>query len=365
MTRSDLMPFESALVRKRIVVTGHTGFTGSWCCLWLTSIGAEVYGCALAPDSSPSLFEEVQLEKRMASEIIDIRQYDRLARFVSMVRPEMVLHLAAQPLVRRGFREPRLTFETNALGTMHVLEAARHVDSVTAVVCVTTDKVYRNDGSGRAYREDDPLGASDPYGASKAAAEMVVASYSSAFGKKADGPGIAIATARGGNIIGGGDWAEDRLVPDYVRAIVSNSRLELRNPEAIRPWQHVLALVQGYLMLLAGLLRTPDVFARPWNFGPLDDPSFSVRDVLDLLAEQWTKPDIDFVASPIPEARTLALDSSLARTRIGWIPPWDTKRAIAETAAWYREFYRERSCARALSLNQIEAWRSELRSVNA
>jgi CDP-glucose 4,6-dehydratase len=261
--------------------------------------------------------------------------------------------------VCRSYHDPVSTFAVNALGTAHVLEAARGVPSVKGVVCITTDKVYQNNEGALPFCETDPLGGKDPYSASKAAAEMVIGSYMASYGKT-DGTGLAIATARGGNIIGGGDWSEDRLIPDFVRALINHEKLTLRYPDAIRPWQHVLALVQGYLMLLAGLIERPADCVQAWNFGPLEARNYSVREVLNILSESWQAPQIDYMDHPLPEAHTLTLDSSRARNLLGWIPAWDTKRMITETIGWYRGYYAQPELVRDLTINQLKMWRSAL-----
>lgn len=355
----NALAFETALHGRRVFVTGHTGFTGSWACLWLRQLGAEVAGYALAPDTDPALFRVAQLEDEVQGTIADIRDFDALRAAMRGFAPELVLHLAAQPLVRRSYREPLLTFEVNAQGTAHVLEAARQAGSVRGVVCVTTDKVYANREWPWPYRENDPLGGKDPYSASKAAAEMVIQSYAASYSfEKGQGP--AIATARGGNIVGGGDWSEDRLVPDFVRAVLEGESLSLRYPQATRPWQHVLALVQGYLMLLAGLAGPdPARVARAWNLGPQDPRQYTVREVLDLMGGEWRPPSVEYMNEPLPEAGALALDSSIARNLLGWRPPWDTGRVVREAAGWYRDFH-SGGDARALCLAQINAWRKDL-----
>ena len=349
--------FERALAGARILVTGHTGFTGSWVTLWLSAIGARVVGYALAPDTEPSHYTSLRISDEVDSIIGDIRDYKTLKEAFVRTHPSCVLHLAAQPLVRRSYLEPLITFDTNVMGTANVLQAAREAGSVKAVVCVTTDKVYRNREWPWAYRENDELGGKDPYSASKAAAEMVVASYASSFART-DGSGMAIATARGGNIIGGGDWSEDRLIPDFVRALVSGKTLALRYPAATRPWQHVLALTQGYLMLLAGLLENPERHGRAWNFGPQDTRRYPVRAIVELLAKYWDRPAIEMGNATLPEAHALAVDSSLARNVLGWNPAWDTERSIAETARWYRSYYENPAATRALSEALLEQWRA-------
>jgi len=352
--------FEGPLKGRKVFVTGHTGFTGGWACLWLRAIGAEVAGFALAPETQPNLFTEAGIAEEVTSTFGDICDYEALHEAMQRFEPDLVLHLAAQPLVRRSYREPVSTFQVNAQGTAHVLEAARSIGGVRGVVCVTTDKVYRNNEWPWPYRENDPLGGKDPYSASKAAAEMIIQSYAASY-PFADGKGPAIATARGGNIVGGGDWSEDRLIPDFVRSVVSGASLTLRYPDATRPWQHVLALVHGYLQLMSRLLG-PDAadFARAWNLGPQDPKQYSVREVLESISGEWRRPELNFMENPLPEAGALALDSSLARNLLGWKPAWDTDRVIRETAAWYRRYYEAPGNAKAITLAQIAAWREDL-----
>lgn len=359
MNEIEKLDFETALSGKRILVTGHTGFTGSWACLWLRQLGAEVKGFSLPPDTSPSLYVEAGVSGDVDGVEGDICDLGAVQECFARFQPELVLHLAAQPLVRRSYREPVWTFATNAVGTAHVLEAARSTSSCRSVVCVTTDKVYKNNEWAWPYRENDALGGKDPYSASKAAAEMVIDSYRYSFGSDPVHP-LGIATARGGNIIGGGDWSEDRLIPDFVRAVNGGGTLSLRYPDATRPWQHVLALVQGYLMLLAGLEKDRQVYSRSWNLGPHDTRQFSVREVLEILAKDWQRPQLDYQQNPLPEAVALALDSSLARNILGWQPPWDTDRVIKETAAWYRAFHGGEAGAREICLQQLATWRREL-----
>lgn len=359
MQHTELLAFEAALRGKRVFLTGHTGFTGSWASAWLVDIGAEVCGFSLAPETSPSLWEELALDGRMRSIIGDICDRDTLNASMKAFSPEVVLHLAAQPLVRRSYREPFETFNANVMGTLNVLEAARHVVGLQAVVCVTTDKVYENKEWKWPYRENDSLGGKDPYSASKSAAEMVIQSYQYAF-QTTDGRPLPIATARGGNIIGGGDWSEDRLVPDFVRAVTGGSALVLRYPEATRPWQHVLALVQGYLMLAAGLIESPTSASHSWNLGPADGRALTVRTVLESLSATWTRPNLEYLDNPAKEAQLLALDSTLARDVLGWKPAWDVEATIERTAAWYRDFYAGDKGASAITAEQIADWRQKL-----
>jgi len=358
---TKLLTFETALVGKRILVTGHTGFTGSWACLWLNTLsGTELAGFSLPPDTSPSLFEALQIENDVTTTFGDICEYERLHDAIDDFQPELILHLAAQPLVRRSYRQTLTTFTTNALGTAHVLEAARRVKSVRGVLCITTDKVYKNNEWPWPYRENDELGGKDPYSASKAAAEIIIQSYMTSFPWPDQGP--AIATARGGNIVGGGDWSEDRLIPDFVRAVTNHSTLTLRYPGATRPWQHVLGLVQGYLMLMAGLVSPdPEPYSKAWNFGPAGSRHYTVKEVLELMCDIWKRPELQLLDNPLPEAGNLGLDSTLARNSLGWKPVWDTETVIAETAGWYREYYKNPVSARQLSMEQLTRWREGIR----
>ena len=351
--------FEGLIAGRRVFVTGHTGFTGSWAALWLDALGADVTGYALAPNTDPSLYARIEPALKIRSILGDIRDGPALTRAMQEFRPDFVLHLAAQPLVRQSYADPVSTFDTNVMGTLHVLEAIRHTPSVKGAVCVTTDKVYRNHEWEWPYRENDPLGGKDPYSASKSAAEMAIASYLGSF-RAADGGLLPVAAARGGNIIGGGDWSADRLVPDFVRAVVDGKTLTLRYPDATRPWQHVLALVQGYLMLMVAIAEDRDRFARAWNLGPHDPRSHSVRDVLQWLGASWKAPALELMDNPLPESQALALDSSLARNLLGWSPAWDTRRVVDETGRWYRSYYEDPSNALRITRDQLSAWRSAM-----
>ena len=356
-----ILPFETALAGRKVFVTGHSGFTGSWLCAWFQQAGVELFGYSLAPTEQQPLFRLLALKDGMEEVYADIMEFEALSQAMTRFQPEIVIHLAAQPLVRRSYREPLATFAVNALGTANVLEAARSTPSVRGVVCITTDKVYENREWAWAYRENDPLGGKDPYSASKAAAEMVIKGYAHSF--FGDG-GPSIAIARGGNIIGGGDWSEDRLIPDFVRAVTSGEALTLRFPEATRPWQHVLALVQGYGQLAAGLL-SDDVrrYAKAWNLGPSDPTQYSVRHVLEILAANWERPDLRYLDEPLPEAGALSLDSRLAFNELGWHPAWSVEEMVRRTALWYREYHArvghhpEEGSMRDFTLAQIDDWR--------
>jgi CDP-glucose 4,6-dehydratase len=345
-----------ALKGKRIFVTGHTGFTGSWVSIWLTRLGAEVFGYSLAPETTPSLFESAALADLVAGRIADVRDYDSILESMLAFKPDLVLHLAAQPLVRRSYRIPRETFDVNTQGTANVLEAARQVGGVRGVLCITTDKVYKNNETGVPFKEGDELGGQDPYSASKSAAEIVISSFRESFSWQ-DGSNPLIAVARGGNIIGGGDWSEDRLIPDYVRAYETGASIELRYPQATRPWQHVLALAEGYLTILAGLVSADaEKFSQAFNLGPLTEESVSVSNVLTQLGKVMPGVEIVEHVSSLHEAGLLALDSTLASRTFGWNPKWQTSKVIQMTGDWYRAFITKEKSAYQLCEEQIDSW---------
>ena len=347
----------NSLKGKRVFVTGHTGFTGSWACIWLNQLGCEVFGYSLEPETTPNLFAEAEVAKLVNGKIADIRNYENLREAIVKFQPDLVLHLAAQPLVRKSYRIPRETFEVNAQGTANVLEAIRGVDSIKGVLCITTDKVYKNFETDRQYVETDELEGQDPYSASKAAAELIIASYRSSFGTAGTAFPV-IAVARGGNIVGGGDWSEDRLIPDFVRAYDSNKELQIRFPSSTRPWQHVLSLVDGYLTILAGMLAPEATkFDRAFNLGPIEAESYSVASVLELMSKHLSGVAIKEDKSELHEAGKLGLNSDLAVKTFGWNPSWNTTEVIEKTASWYKAFLAQDKPALQLCLDQIELWK--------
>jgi CDP-glucose 4,6-dehydratase len=320
---------------KRVLVTGHTGFKGAWLALWLQRLGARVTGVALAPDAQPNLFESARIDTLCDSRFCDIRAAAALASIVRSVQPEVVLHLAAQALVRASYRSPLDTYATNVMGTANLLDALRLVEGVRAVVVVTTDKVYRNHEHAYPYREDDALGGHDPYSASKAAAEIVSASYRDAFLAARD---VALATARAGNVIGGGDWSQDRLIPDAVRAWEAGQTLTIRRPNSIRPWQHVLEPLSGYLCL-AKRLYAGTAAAAAYNFGPYPHAAATVGDVVAIARESYGRGAWAVQDDGGPhEAGWLALEVALARSDLGVGPRWALAEGVARTMAWYRHF---------------------------
>jgi CDP-glucose 4,6-dehydratase len=322
---------------RRVLVTGHTGFKGSWLALWLQQLGANVCGLALPAQGTPN--HHALLNLPLPEALVDLRDAAAVRAALQRFAPEVVFHLAAQPLVRRGYREPAQTFDTNVMGLVHLLEAVRATPSVRVVVNATTDKCYRNDERGAAFREGDALGGADPYSASKACAELVSACWRKAFLGQDDGRGhaVALATARAGNVIGGGDWNDDRLVPDLVRAATSGRPLRVRQPLAVRPWQHVLEPLAGYLRLGQRLLEEPLAATEAFNFGPAADGHLPVRELIDAFVDAWPRVRVELDDAPQPaEAVCLRLDCAKAAERLQWRPVWDIGTSVQRSAGWYR-----------------------------
>jgi CDP-glucose 4,6-dehydratase len=342
---------------KRVLVTGHTGFKGSWLVQWLHSMGAQVTGLAQEPDTQPNLFTLAQLDQSVAHHVVDIRQAASTAQAVKHADPEIVLHLAAQPLVRASYLDPLATFSANVMGTAHVLDALRHCPDVRSIVVVTTDKVYENREWNNPYRENDPLGGYDPYSASKAAAEVVTSSYRRSF--FAD-KGVAVVTARAGNVIGGGDWCADRIIPDAVRAWQVGSALSVRRPQSVRPWQHVIEPLCGYLLLAEHAWHhagQQDQLDTAWNFGPNTHESATVREVIQLAQAAYGKGEVqwgDGHEGP-HEAGLLMLDASLARAKLGLHSVFNLSQAVTMSLRWYRDL-QGGAQARALCERDIAAY---------
>ena len=324
---------------KRVFLTGHTGFKGSWLSLWLQSLGANVKGFALDPPTQPNLFSVAQVYEGMNSEIGDIRDLERLRKSMTQFDPEVLIHMAAQPLVRISYKDPVETYHVNVLGTVHVLEVARQCENLKVIVNVTSDKCYENKEWVWGYREEDPMGGFDPYSSSKGCAELVTSAYRRSFLADA---GVGVASARAGNVIGGGDWAEDRLVPDILIAFEKGEPAVIRNPNAIRPWQHVLEPLCGYLVLAERLWHEPEKFSEGWNFGPCDEDVVSVREIVTRMAELWGEGASwrgDEHTHP-HEATYLKLDASKARARLGWRPVWRLEETLERTVSWHRAWLR-------------------------
>jgi CDP-glucose 4,6-dehydratase len=345
---------------KRVFVTGHTGFKGSWLCLWLQSLGAEVTGYALAPPTDPSLFETARVAAGMRSIIGDVRDGDGLAKATQTARPEVVIHMAAQPLVRYSYDQPVETYATNVMGVVNLLEAVRKCPGVRAVVNVTTDKCYENREWDWGYRENEAMGGYDPYSSSKGCAELVTAAYRNSFfnpARRAE-HGVALASARAGNVIGGGDWALDRLIPDVMRAIESGQRVSIRSPHAIRPWQHVMEPLNGYLTLAEKLYAEDGAsFAEAWNFGPADEDARPVQWIVERLTEAWGEGAAwQLDRDPQPhEAHYLKLDCSKAKARLGWQARWSLVQALDRIVEWHKAA-QQGADARQLTLQQIAAY---------
>ena len=325
---------------RKVFVTGHTGFKGSWLCLWLHQLGAKVTGYSLDPPTEPNLYDLCGIGNLVRSVVADVRDSDLLKKRMAEAAPEIVIHMAAQPLVRDSYEMPVDTYAVNVMGTVNVLEAVRSSGSVKAVVIVTTDKCYENREWAWGYRENEPLGGTDPYSSSKACSEIVTAAYRRSFfgsGKFSE-HGAAIASARAGNVVGGGDWARDRLVPDCMRALLKGEEIRIRNPHAVRPWQHVLEPLSGYLMLAERLCKEGARFSEAWNFGPREEDAKPVEWLVKRICEEWgggARYAIDVGDHP-HEAHFLKLDSTKARMELGWLPRWDLETVIGKTMEWAR-----------------------------
>lgn len=340
---------------KRVFITGHTGFKGSWLSLWLQQMGAEVKGFSLTPPTSPSLFVEAKVTQQMQSEIGDIRDFSKLSESIRTFNPDILLHLAAQPLVRLSYKEPIETYSTNVMGTVNVLEASRYASHLKAIVVITTDKCYENREWEWGYRENEPMGGHDPYSNSKGCAELVVSAYQRSFFHTPDT--AAVASARAGNVIGGGDWAEDRLIPDILRAFEKQQSVIIRNPLSTRPWQHVLEPLSGYLVLAQRLWQDGKAFAEGWNFGPKDDDCQPVQWILDKMVHFWGDGayyQIDKSEQP-HEANFLKLDCSKAAMRLKWHPKWRLEQTLEQIVHWHRAWL-EGADMQAKCLQEIEKY---------
>lgn len=343
--------------KKKVFVTGHTGFKGSWLSLWLSSLGARVTGYALAPPTNPSMFELCKVDKLVRSVSGDVRDADKLMQVMQEVQPEIVIHMAAQPLVRESYINPVDTYAINVMGTVNVLETVRHCQSVKAVINVTTDKCYENKEWIWGYRENEPLGGYDPYSNSKACSELVTASYRNSFFHPSEysNHGVAMATARAGNVIGGGDWATDRLIPDCIEALLNNKKIRIRNPYSIRPWQHVLEPLGGYLLLAEKLYAEGVSFAESWNFGPDDSDAQPVEWIVQKVCERWggsAAYEVDAGVHP-HEANYLKLDCSKAKSHLNWSPRWNLEYTLDNIVDWVRA-YQEKADMRTICLQQID-----------
>ncbi|MGP8321441.1 MAG: CDP-glucose 4,6-dehydratase [Methanosarcinaceae archaeon] len=334
---------QGAYKGKRILITGHTGFKGSWLSLWLKELGADVIGYALEPPTKPNLFEALSLDEKITHIIGDVRDEERLFSVFEKYQPEFVFHLAAQPLVRLSYKEPKLTYETNVMGTVNVLEAVRKTKKVRVCIIVTSDKCYENREWVYGYRETDPVGGYDPYSSSKGCAELVTAAYRMSFfnpddyGEKHN---VALSSVRAGNVIGGGDWGEDRIISDCIRSLSQNKAIVIRNPQATRPWQYVLEPLSGYLLLGALMYGDGVKYSSAWNFGPNDESIITVGELVKLVIKYWSSGSCVTDALNHPhEASLLKLDASKAKVMLGWKPIYGVYEAVEKTINWYKNFY--------------------------
>ncbi len=350
--------FNNTYQGKRVLITGHTGFKGGWLTLWLQELGASVCGYSLPPNTQPALFEAVHVEQGITSVFGDLADTAKLEKTFQDFQPEIVFHLAAQPLVRLSYSEPVQTYQTNVMGTLNVLEAARKCKSVQAFVNITTDKCYENKEVARGYKEDEPMGGYDMYSSSKGCVEILSSSYRRSFLQE---PGTyALATARAGNVIGGGDWAQDRLIPDCIRSIEAGQEIEIRNPHATRPWQHVLEPLSGYLLLGHLLYTQGKKFAQGFNFGPHEDSVLTVAEVAKQVVQNYGKGTIKVHKKDnLHEANLLMLNIDKAHQVLGWTPTYNAQEAIAKTAVWYQHFYKGEEM-RSFTLKQIQNYEENI-----
>jgi len=349
--------FEGFFQNKKVLITGHTGFKGSWLCLLLTHLGADVYGYSLEPPTHPSLYQEAKIDELVTSTIGDIRDLTLLSKTIQSVQPEIVIHMAAQPLVRESYKRPVETYSINVMGTVNLLEACRNTASVKSIVVVTTDKCYENKEWQWGYRENEPMGGYDPYSNSKGCAELVTAAYRNSYFNPNDysNHGVAVATARAGNVIGGGDWAEDRLIPDFIRAIAKGEKVTIRSPYAIRPWQHVLEPLTGYLTLAKKLYTEGASYAQAWNFGPDDNDAKNVEWITRTICEYWgEKAAFEIDTKPQPhEASYLKLDCSKAKAALSWTPKWNIDTTLKSIVDWNKAYLLGKNM-REETINQIK-----------
>ena len=350
----DLGSFFSA---KKVFITGHTGFKGSWLTLWLSILGADIKGYALRPEQENALYNTICGDDLCDSVIADIRDLERLSKEISDYQPDYIFHLAAQPLVTESYRQPLYTFEVNAQGTANVLEAMRQLQKPCVSVLITTDKVYENREANYHYKEDDKLGGYDPYSASKACAEIVISSFRNSFFNPADYPvhKKSVSVARAGNVIGGGDWAKDRIIPDTIRAFQENRPVLLRNPQSIRPWQHVLDPLYGYLLLAIKQTEDPKVFSDAFNFGPDKIDNYTVEDIAEKVVEYWGSGAIMKTENKneFHEAGLLHLDNAKARTKLGWAPLMNSMAAVKTTIDWYKIVHLQPGMSKEITGKQI------------
>jgi CDP-glucose 4,6-dehydratase len=354
---------------KKVLVTGHTGFKGSWISLWLTELGAKVVGYSLEPPTNPNLFQSLRLDEKIKHYIGDIRDETNLKSVFQHEKPDIVFHLAAQPIVRLSYKEPKLTYETNIIGTINVLEAIKVVNTTRVAINITSDKCYENHEWVYGYRENDPMGGFDPYSSSKGCSELVTAAYRKSFfnpDQYNKTHCVSLATVRAGNVIGGGDWAVDRLIPDCIRSLINNETIIIRNPNATRPWQHVLEPLSGYLWLGALMWENPVAYSEGWNFGPDNEDVVSVEDIVKHLLQIWSDGSYQVnLETSLYEAKLLKLDISKARFNLKWKPVYTAYRALEETINWYKNYYaRNKNEIYRYTINQIQEYIHSAQKLN-
>ena len=340
---------------KNVIITGHTGFKGSWLAFWLAKLGVQVTGYALDQLTSPNLFNTLQIKELIKDHRHDIRDLSALKNVIRSTKPEIIIHMAAQSLVKESYKDPVGTYTTNVIGTMNLIEAARSCDSIRVILIITSDKCYENREIHYGYKETDPMGGHDPYSSSKGCAELVTMAYRRSF--FSDDSAVAIASARAGNVIGGGDWARDRIIPDAMRAFNGKKTLQVRNPIAVRPWQHVLEPLSGYMVLCENMWNQPSQYSEGWNFGPVDESVCTVEEIIKRVAEYWGD-QADWVKSNGEhphEATLLKLDITKAKKQLGWEPKWDLDTALEKTVSWYKNYYNGEDI-HVMSLQQIEKY---------
>lgn len=359
--------FNNFYKNKKVLITGHSGFKGSWLSFWLKNIGADVYGYSLYPETKNNLFEILNIEKIVKGKLENILDYNLFSTFFNEVEPEIVFHLAAQPLVKKSYLEPSLTYQTNIMGTVNLFECIRNSKTVKQVIIVTSDKCYENKETNYAYQESDAMGGYDPYSASKGCVELITSSYRNSFfnlndfGKKHN---VSIASVRAGNVIGGGDWALDRLIPDCVENIIKNKEIILRNPKSIRPWQHVLEPLSGYLNICQKLSENPIKYSGGWNFGPDNKETKIVEELVNLIIKKWEKGSYKVEISNLHEANLLSLDVKKANDILKWKSAYDFDETIDKTVEWYKSFYENNTNMIDLTLKQINNYINKAKNLN-
>jgi CDP-glucose 4,6-dehydratase len=361
--------FDQTFRNKTVFITGHTGFIGTWLSLWLQSMGANIIGYSLEPPTTPSIFESTNLEKYITHVIGDIRNKTKLSDTLSYHNPEFVFHLAAQPLVRQSYEQPVETFDTNVMGTVNLLDSLRSLSSVRTCIVMTSDKCYANNESDHAYVETDPMGGYDPYSASKGATELVVSSFRNSFFNPIDieNHNLSLATVRAGNVIGGGDWATDRIIPDCIRSLQSSKPITIRNPNAIRPWQHVLEPISGIFALTTKIQNDPGPFSESWNFGPTDIKKVPVKEIVTQIISKWGNGnwiDASMETSNKHESNFLQLNSSKSVSRLEWNSVYDIPEAINETIDWYRTYLEKDTDMNKFTLTQIQNFIQKAKQMN-